>query len=71
MASSTRKSAPRANKFRHFSANNLAVAKAEGRAVPDRADAAVKADDPVAPDKAVPVIVVDLVVVVDFAPPIR
>mgnify|MGYP004180624249 CR=1 FL=1 len=42
------------------------MAKAEGRA-----DAAVKADDPVAPDKAVPVIVVDLVVVVDFAPPIR
>ncbi len=67
MANSMRMSAPRANKFRHFSVNNLAVAKAVDRPAPDRVDAAVKVDDPVSQVRAALVIAVDLAVVVDFA----
>ena len=64
-----RMSALLASKFRLFSANNLAGDKAAGQAAPDKVDAAVKAAGPVGP--VGPVIVVDLVVVADFAPPIR
>ena len=66
MANSMRTSGPLAIKFRLFSANNLAADKAAARAaLVIVVDAAVKADDPVALDKAV------LVIVVDFALPIR